>query len=170
MSFGYHDWAVSSFQIKAIALAISNHTHLEQTSSPQYFKRLHIRVSLWFLSDLIMLLGGAVLRNIVLGESHLSDFRVLTTHIALMKWLNQPVFLGFPCGSAGKESAYNEGDLGLTPGLGRSPGEGKGYSLQYSGLENSMNCMVPGVTKSHIQLSHFHFHKPLWLSIFSSKI
>ena len=45
--------------------------------------------------------------------------------------------LGFPCGSAGKESACNVGDLGLIPGLGRSPGEGKGYPLQYSGLENS---------------------------------
>ena len=48
------------------------------------------------------------------------------------------VFLnGFPGGSAGKESAYNAGDLGLIPGLGRSPGEGNGYPLQYSGLENS---------------------------------
>ena len=46
---------------------------------------------------------------------------------------------GFPCGSAGKESARNAGDLGLIPGLGRSPGEGKGYPLQYSGLENSMD-------------------------------
>ena len=43
--------------------------------------------------------------------------------------------LGFPGGSAGKESAYNAGDLGSIPGLGRSPGEGKGYPLQYSGLE-----------------------------------
>ena len=47
-----------------------------------------------------------------------------------------------PCGSAGKESAYNAGDLGLIPGLGRSPGEGKGDPLQYSGLENSMDCIV----------------------------
>ena len=46
---------------------------------------------------------------------------------------------GFPCGSAGKESACNVGDLGSVPGLGRSPGEGKGYPLQYSGLENSMD-------------------------------
>ena len=52
--------------------------------------------------------------------------------------LPTPVFLGFPCGSAGKESAYNPGDLGLIPGLGRSPGEGKGYPLQCSGLENYM--------------------------------
>ena len=50
-----------------------------------------------------------------------------------------PVFLGFPCGSAGKESACNAGDLGLIPGLGDSPGEGKGHLLQYSGLENSMD-------------------------------
>ena len=59
--------------------------------------------------------------------------------------LPTPVFLGVPCGSAGKESAYNAGDLGLIPGLGRSPGEGKGYPLQYSGLENSVDCIVHGV-------------------------
>ena len=46
--------------------------------------------------------------------------------------LPTPVFLGFPCGAAGKESTCNAGDLGLIPGLGRSPGEGKGYPLQYS--------------------------------------
>ena len=56
--------------------------------------------------------------------------------------------MGFPSGLAGKESACNEGDLGLTPGLGRSPGEGKGYPLQYSGLENSMDCIVHGIAKS----------------------
>ena len=52
-----------------------------------------------------------------------------------------PVFLAFLCGSAGKKSACNVGDLGLIPELGRSPGEGKGYLLQYSGLENSMDCV-----------------------------
>ena len=51
---------------------------------------------------------------------------------------------GFPCGSAGKESACNAGNLGSVPGLGRSPGEGKGYPLQYSGLENSIDCIVMG--------------------------
>ena len=64
---------------------------------------------------------------------------------------------GFPCGSAGKESACNAGDLVSIPGLGRSPGEGKGYPLQYSGLENSMDCIVHGVTKSRTRLSDFHF-------------
>ena len=59
-----------------------------------------------------------------------------------------PVALvGFPDGSVGKESAHNEGDLGLIPGLGRSAGEGKDYPLQYSGLENSMDCIVHGVTE-----------------------
>ena len=58
--------------------------------------------------------------------------------------LPSPVFLGFPDGSADKESACNNGDLGLILGLGRSPGEGKGYLLQYSGLENSMDCISVG--------------------------
>ena len=53
--------------------------------------------------------------------------------------LPTPVFLGFLCGSAGKESACSAGDLGLIPGLGRSPGEGKGYPLQYSSLEYSVD-------------------------------
>ena len=55
---------------------------------------------------------------------------------------------GFPCGSAGKESACNAGDVGSILGLGISPGEGKVYPLQYSGLENSMDYTVHGVTKS----------------------
>ena len=55
---------------------------------------------------------------------------------------------GFPCGSAGKQSTCNAGDLGSIPELGRSPGEGEGYPLQYSGLENSMDCIVHGVAKS----------------------
>ena len=56
--------------------------------------------------------------------------------------------MGFLGGSDGKESACNVGDLGSIPGLGRSPGEGKGYPLQYSGLENSMDCTVHGVAES----------------------
>ena len=58
------------------------------------------------------------------------------------------VFLGFPCGSADKDSTYNAGDLGSIPGLERSPGEGNRYPLQYSGLENSMDCVVHEVAKS----------------------
>ena len=60
---------------------------------------------------------------------------------------------GFP---GGKESICNEGDLGSIPVTERSPGEGNGYPLQYSGLENSMNCIVHGVTKGRTRLSNFH--------------
>ena len=76
--------------------------------------------------------------------------------------LPAPVFLGFPCGWVGKESTCNVGDLGSVPGLWRSPGEGKGYPFQYSGLENSMDCIVHGVAKNRTQLSEFHFHFQLW--------
>ena len=69
------------------------------------------------------------------------------------------VFLGFPRGSAGKESTCNEGDLDSIPGLRRSPGEGKGYSLQYSGPENSMDCIVHEVAKSRARLNDFHFSR-----------
>ena len=72
--------------------------------------------------------------------------------------LPTPVLSCFPCGSAGKESTCNLGDLGLIPGLGRYPGEGKAYPLQYSGLENSMDCIVHGVTKSQTWLSHLHIY------------
>ena len=74
------------------------------------------------------------------------------------EWLPTPVFLGFPGGSAGKESACNAGDLGLIPGLERSPGEGNSYPLQYPGLENPMDCRVHWVAKSGKWLSDFHFH------------
>ena len=65
---------------------------------------------------------------------------------------------GFPYGSAGKESTCNAGDRGLIPGMGRSPREGKGYPLQYSGLENSMNYIAHEIAKSWTRLSDFHFH------------
>ena len=64
---------------------------------------------------------------------------------------------GFPGGSADKESAWSAGDLGSIPELERSPGERKGCPLQYSGLENSMDCIVNGVAKSWTWLSDFHF-------------
>ena len=63
-----------------------------------------------------------------------------------------------PCSSAGKESACNVGDLGLIPELERSPGEGKGYPLQYASLENSVDCIVHGVAKSRTRLSDVHFY------------
>ena len=62
-----------------------------------------------------------------------------------------------PCGFTSKESTCNARDLGSIPGLGRSPGEGKGDAFQYSGLENSQDCIVHGVAKSQTWLSDFHF-------------
>ena len=63
--------------------------------------------------------------------------------------------LGFLCGLSGKESACNAGDLSSIPRLGRSAGEGKGYPLQYSGLEN---CIVHGAAKSGTRMSDFHLY------------
>ena len=77
---------------------------------------------------------------------------------ALVVQMNPTHTGGSPGSSAGKESTCNVGDLGSIPELGRSPGEGKGYLLQYSGLENSMNCIVHGVAKSQTRLRDFHFH------------
>ena len=65
--------------------------------------------------------------------------------------------MGFTESSVGKESTCKAGDPGSISVLGRSSGEEKGYPLQCSGLENSMGCVVHGVTKSQIQLSNFHF-------------
>ena len=72
-------------------------------------------------------------------------------------WLPTPVFLDFPGGLAGKESACNAGDLHSIPGLGRCPGERNGYPLQDSGLENSVDCIDHGVAKSQTRLSDYHF-------------
>ena len=101
--------------------------------------------------------------------------------------------MGFPDSSVGKESTCNTVDASSIPGLGRStkertdyplqycwasleaqmvknpsPGEGNGYPLQYSGLENCMDCIVHGITKNHTLLSDFHFHFDLsmYVSLF----
>ena len=73
-------------------------------------------------------------------------------------WSNKHLLmtLCIPGGSAGKASTCNAGDLGLIPGLGRSAEEGKSYPLQYSGLENSMDCTVHGAAKSRTRLRDFH--------------
>ena len=65
--------------------------------------------------------------------------------------------MGLPRWLSGKESACQGGHMGLIPGLGRSPGEAKGYPLQCSGLENSINSIVHGIAKSWTQLNDFHF-------------
>ena len=88
----------------------------------------------------------------------LEQWRQLQRRRRMVHLGSPALYQGILCGSAGKESARNAGDLDSIPGLGRSPGEGKGYPFQYSGLENSMDCIVHGVTKSQTPPSNFHFH------------
>ena len=92
-------------------------------------------------------------------QGHLLPLTCWLIHISISVHLP-----AFPCGSAGKEFACNVEDLGSIPGLGRSPGEGKGYPLQYSDLENSTDCTVHGVAKSQTRLSDSHLHllRPLF--------
>ena len=80
-------------------------------------------------------------------------------------YINAVIYMDFPGGSDSKVSAYNVGDLGLIPGLGRSPGEGNGNPLQYSCLENPMDggvwwAIVNGVAKSRTRLSNFTYSLP----------
>ena len=82
----------------------------------------------------------------------------MSTILITLFWQFPSLGLGFPNSSVGKESACNAGDPSSIPGSGRSPGEGKGYPLQYSGLENSVDCIDHGVAKSQTRLSDFHFH------------
>ena len=111
----------------------------------------HLHLLTWFISEMDLL---SFLR---IGEQlHCLSFWMLEVAIKEI-WV--PVDLQtFPCGSAVKESACNAGDLGSIPGLGRSPGDGKGYPLQYSGLENFMDYTVCRVTKNQTWLSDFHLH------------
>ena len=78
----------------------------------------------------------------------LDECSTLRAHLPLM---------GFTGGSDDKESACNVRDLGSISGSGRFPGEGRGYPFQYSGLQNSVNCIVHGITRSWTQQSDFHF-------------
>ena len=91
-------------------------------------------------------------------------------HLSMIKLIHiTPTF--FPGGSAGKESACNAGDVGSIPGLGRSPGEGNGYPLQYSGLENPMEYIVHGVAKSWTWLRDFNLHQTLlWKYLLLQKV
>ena len=87
-------------------------------------------------------------------HTHLSSNQIILYNPHVETSFLELMFLG---GSAGKESACNVGDLGSIPGLGRCPGKGNGYPLQFSGLGNSMDCIVGGVAKSWTQLSDFRF-------------
>ena len=99
--------------------------------------------------------------NLHIDRSPNSKNSKYTIYLNVHRILFNSQYLGFPGDSTGKESTCNVGDFGSIPGLGRSPGEGKGYPLQYSCLDNSTDFTVHGVTKSQTQLSDFHLH--IWL-------
>ena len=122
-----------------------------------YFLTCEMSAVVWLLEHSWASLIAQLVKNCLQCRRPQFDSWVRKNHWRKDR-LPTPVFLGFPCGSAGKGSMCNMGDLSLIPGLGRSLGEGKGYPLQYSGLENSMDCIDHGVTKSWTWLSHFHFH------------
>ena len=111
------------------------------------------------LSNFHFHFGASLIAQLVKNLPAVQETLVFDSWVGKICWLRDrlptPVFLGFPFGSIGKESTCNAGDLGSIPGLERSTGEGKGYPLQYSGLENSMDSIVHGVTKSQTQLSDF---------------
>ena len=87
-------------------------------------------------------------------EDKLCSLQVLVCGLLIGVQIN----MGFPCGSAGKESACSVGDLGLIPGLGRSLEKGKGTHSSILAWRNSTDCIVHGVAKSQTPLSDFHFH------------
>ena len=121
----------------------------------------------------VMIANIFPLSSVLWRKIHSSTIHIRLTSSRFNSWnrkihwrrdgLPTPVFLGFPCGSAGKEFTCGVGDLGSVLELGRPPGEGNSYPLQHSGLENSMDCTVHGVTKSQTQLSDFHFIHPVFL-------
>ena len=136
-------------------MLIHNLVKLQVNSRQLLVKLWEIHAYTWIRKNKLMVLHQT--RKLLHSEETTNIKERLPT-----KWGRylQIIYLirGFPYGSAGKESACNVGDLGLIPGLGRSPGEGNSYSFQYSGLENSMDCIVHGVAKSWTRLSNFHLN------------
>ena len=102
-----------------------------------------------FINDCVKPLNSEVVCYVTTSVANWCNI-LLIIHSKKQNYLAIEKTLGFPGGSADKESACNAGDLGLSPGLEKAPGEGKGYPLQYSGLENSMDYIVHGIKKSQI--------------------
>ena len=120
------------------------------------FSHVPLFATLW--TSIQGIFQARILESVVILYSRRSSQARDQTRISHISCISKQVLYhwGFPGSSAGKESACNAGDLDSIPGLGGSPGVGKAYPLQYSGLENFMDCIVHGVTKSRTRLSDFH--------------
>ena len=122
----------------------------------------------YFLLSSLLILGASLIAQLV--RICLQCWRPwYNSSVGKIPWrrdrLPTPVFLGFPCGSAGKESACNVGDLGWIPGLGRSPAEDKDYPLRYPGLENSMALLYsPWGHKELGMTEQLSFNLSCWYS------
>ena len=114
-------------------------------------------VDVWPISRLVASVNRGTINTLVHIYVHILYIYIYIIHTYVCVCIHTFIMLwGFPWGSAGKESTCHVGVLGSIPGSGTSPGEGKGYPLQYSGLDNSMGYIVHRVTKSWTQLSDFH--------------
>ena len=107
--------------------------------SNEYSGLISLRID-WF--DFLVVQGTlkSLLQHHSLKASILQCSAFFMVQLSHLYMTTRKTTRSFPCGSAGKESTHNVGDVGSIPGLGRSSGEGKGYPLQYSGMENSMDC------------------------------
>ena len=151
-------------------------TALAQLQSPFAIQGAKSPGDLVFISNGFLTLGQGSGPVLILSLRWMTGFK-MESLLLFSHWPQQNVFQahmnweifniklvpginiqGFPCGSAGKETTCSAGDLGLIPGLERSPGEGVGYPLQYSGLENFMDSIAHRIAKSRTRLRDFHFH------------
>ena len=156
---------------QSIGASASASVHPTNIQGTAYWFDLHHKM---YVSQISMLYTLSVHSTVcqlylsITGRKKIRQYCSVKKKYWKLVYLDQVVCLGFPCGSVGKESTCNMGDLGSVPGFGRYPGERKGYPLQYSDLENSMDCIVHGVAKSQTQLSDFHFHtwtKARWICV-----
>ena len=132
---------------------LSDHSQMPMSHSSCKRVMLWSHFFLFFLKSFLKEKG--YLFSPKLPKGSIVEVPIMLFHASTLFLRSYYTQLGFPCGSAGKESACNVGYLGSIPGLGRSPGEENGYPFQYSGQENSMNCVVHGVAKSKWLSLHY---------------
>ena len=117
----------------------NRHFSFSISPSKEYSGLISFRIDLFDLLAVQEILKS-LLQHHYLKASILQCSAFFMVQLSHLYMTTRKTTRSFPCGSAGKESTHNVGDVGSIPGLGRSSGEGKGYPLQYSGMENSMDC------------------------------